>query len=147
MDRTSLQYASCWIHDVAAGIGDLRRCVVPKEHKNWDSFVSRVEKQFSRFDEAQVKYSPAMYDPIINASEGPDKQLMVELSTEIDSLDIYYTFDNSFPDNFYPKYTEPVMVPEDAVQLRVITYKDGKPVGRMITIPVTELKAKAAKKE
>ena len=118
-----------------------------KEHKNWDSFVSRVEKQFSRFDEAQVKYSPAMYDPIINASEGPDKQLMVELSTEIDSLDIYYTFDNSFPDNFYPKYTEPVMVPEDAVQLRVITYKDGKPVGRMITIPVTELKAKAAKKE
>jgi hexosaminidase len=87
-----------------------------------------------------------MYDPIINASESPDKKLILELSTEIDGLDIYFTFDNSFPDNFYPKYTEPVIVPEDAVQLKLITYKDGRPIGRMMTIPVTELKSKADKK-
>ncbi len=117
-----------------------------KENKNWNNFVARVEKHFARYDVAQVKYAPSMYDPIISASESPDKKLMLELSTEIDGLDIYYTFDNSFPDNFYPKYTGPVVVPEDAVQLKLITYRDGKPIGRMMTVSVTELKAKAAKK-
>ena len=47
-----------------------------------------------------------MYDPIFNASETADEKLQIELSTEIDGLDIYYSFDNSFPDNFYPKYTQ-----------------------------------------
>jgi hexosaminidase len=117
----------------------------PKASKNWDNFTKRVEKHFARFDEAQVNYSPAMYDPIINASESPDKKLIVELSTEINGLDIYYTFDNSFPDKFYPKYTEPVIVPEDAMQLKLITYRNGKPIGRLITVPVTELKEKAGK--
>jgi hexosaminidase len=119
----------------------------PKENKNWDNFVTRVEKHFARYDVAQIKYAPSMYDPIINASESPDKKLIVELGTEINGLDIYYTFDNSFPDNFYPKYSEPVIVPEDAVQLKLITYRDGKPIGRMVTVPVTELKAKAGKKD
>ena len=119
----------------------------PKENKNWDNFVTRVEKHFERYDVAQIKYAPSMYDPIINASESPDKKLIVELSTEIDGLDIYYTFDNSFPDNFYPKYAEPVIVPEDAVQLKLITYRGGKPIGRMITVPVTELKAKTKKND
>ena len=119
----------------------------PKENKNWDNFVTRVEKHFARYDEAQIKYSPSMYDPIINASESPDKKIIVELSTEINGLDIYYTFDNSFPDNFYPKYTEPLIVPDDAVQLKLITYRNGKPIGRMITVPVTELKEKAGKKD
>ena len=117
-----------------------------KENKNWNNFVTRVEKHFARYDVAKIKYAPSMYDPIINASESPDKKLILELSTEIDGLDIYYTFDNSFPDNFYPKYTEPVIVPEEAVQLKLITYKDGRPIGRMMTIPVTELKSKADKK-
>lgn len=119
----------------------------PKQSKNWDNFVSRVEKQFARFDVAQIKYAPSMYDPIINASESPDKKLIVELETEIDGLDIYYSFDNSFPDKFYPKYTEPLIVPEDASFLKLITYRDGKPIGRMITVPVTELKAKANRKD
>ena len=119
----------------------------PKENKNWDNFVTRVEKHFARYDEAQIKYSPSMYDPIINASESPDKKIIVELSTEINGLDIYYTFDNSFPDNFYPKYTEPLIVPDDAVQLKLTTYRNGKPIGRMITVPVTELKEKAGKKD
>jgi hexosaminidase len=116
-----------------------------KENKNWNNFVTRVEKHFARYDVAKIKYAPSMYDPIINASESPDKKLILELSTEIDGLDIYYTFDNSFPDNFYPKYTEPVIVPEDAVQVKLITYRNGKPIGRMMTVSVGELKAKAAK--
>jgi hexosaminidase len=118
----------------------------PKENKNWNNFVTRVEHHFKRFDEAQVKYAPSMYDPIINASESHDKKLIVELSTEIKGLDIYYTFDNSFPDNFYPKYTEPLIFPPEAVALKLITYRNGKPIGRMIMVPIEEIKTRASKK-
>jgi hexosaminidase len=68
------------------------------------------------------------------------------LATEIKGLDIHYTFDNSFPDQFYPKYTAPLLVPTDAYMLRMITYKGDKPVGRMITITVDELKKRAKTK-
>ncbi len=125
----------------------LAECVwSPKEKKNWDDFAARVEKQFPRFDEAQVKYAPAMYDPIFHVSSNADSLPVVSLETEIKGLDIYYSFDNSFPDNFYPKYTEPLVVPKDASLMRVITYRNGKPIGRMVNMPVAELKRRAGKK-
>jgi hexosaminidase len=118
----------------------------PLEKKNWKNFYPKVEQHFQRLDIAEVKYSPAVYDPIFLSHLRPDNTLTVELSTEIPGLDIYYTFDNSFPDNFYPKYTAPLTVPRDAVSLRVITYRDKKPIGRMITVAVSDLKTRAKKR-
>jgi hexosaminidase len=115
----------------------------PKSAKNWDSFYPRVEKQFGRLEAAEVKYAPSMYDPDFDAKLTPDNKMIVTLSTEIPGLDIYYSFDNSYPDKFYPKYTEPLLVPEDAVQLKVITYRNGKPLGRMVTMPIAELQTRA----
>lgn len=111
----------------------------PKGSKNWVDFFGRVEKHFDRLDEAEIKYSPAVYDPAFTPSIAPNNQLRVELSTEITGLDIYYSFDNSYPDKFYPKYTAPLIVPKDASLMRVITYRGGKPIGRMITMPISEL--------
>ncbi len=119
----------------------------PKEKKNWNQFFNRVEQHFDRLDAAEVKYAPSVYDPIITASRTADKQLKVELATEAEGLDIYYTFDNSFPDRFYPKYKEALIFPEEAVMLRIITYKGNEPKGRMISIPVEELQNRADKKE
>ncbi|MXV52090.1 family 20 glycosylhydrolase [Pedobacter sp. HMF7647] len=117
----------------------------PKEKKNWDYFFGKVEKHFKRFDEAQVKYSPSAYDPIISTGVTADRQLQINLSTEVSGLDIYYTFDNSFPDNFYPKYTAPLVAPKDAVMLKMITYRDGKPIGRLINYPIKDLQDKIQK--
>lgn len=114
----------------------------PKGKKNWDYFFSRVEKHFGRFDEAEIKYAPSVYDPIIRTSTSPDKKLQIYLSTEVSGLDIYYTFDNSFPDRFYPKYTGVLTAPKDAVMLKMITYRGNKPVGRMISYPIKELQDK-----
>ncbi len=119
----------------------------PKEKKNWDNFYPRVEKQFPRLNEAEIKYAPSMYDPDFNASMTPDSVMKVTLTNEIPNLDIYYSFDNSYPDRFYPKYTEPLMVPEDATQLRVITYRGKEPVGRMVTMPIAELKRRLGRRE
>jgi hexosaminidase len=118
----------------------------PKEKRNWNDFIRRVEDHFGRFNEAEIKYAPSMYDPIFDVNKDGE-QLKVELSTEIDGLDIYYSFDNSFPDRFYPKYTQPVLVPKDAVAMKVITYRGKEPIGRMITMPVAELKKRADKKK
>jgi hexosaminidase len=118
----------------------------PKEKKNWKNFFDKVEKHFERFDIAEIKYAPSMYDPIFNVSRSTNKQLKIELSTEVEGLDIYYSFDNTFPDRFYPKYTEALTPPKDAVMLKVITYKGKEPVGRMISMPIEELQRRADKK-
>ncbi len=118
----------------------------PKESKNWKAFFSRVERHFKRLDEAEVKYAPSVYDPIIEVAKTPDNFLQIQLITEVEGLDIYYTFDNSFPDRFYPKYTSPLVAPKDAYALRVITYKGKQPVGRMLTFRMSDLNRRATKK-
>ena len=115
----------------------------PKEKKNWNDFEARVEKHFERYDVAEKKYAPSIFDPIFKATKNGSGQIQVELSTEVQGLNIYYSFDNSFPDKFYPEYKEPLIVPKDASNLRVITYRNGKPIGRMTTMPVSELKKRA----
>lgn len=118
----------------------------PKGERNWNAFVQRVEKHFERFDMAQVKYSPAIYDPIITATKKDTATVIVKLETEIEGLSIHYSFDNSFPDNFYPKYESPLTVPKDASTLKLITCRNNKPIGRMMTVPVSELKRRAGVK-
>ena len=114
----------------------------PKENRNWNNFVSRVENQMERFDEAAIKYAPSMYDAIVEVSR-KDSAVVVKLSTEVEGLNIHYSFDNSFPDNFYPAYTAALTVPKDAVAMKIITYRNNKPIGRMMLLPVTELKRRA----
>lgn len=123
-------------------------CVwTPKENKNWDNFVTRVEAQFKRFDLAEIKYAPSMYEPIFTPSKDRNGVLSITMSTEVQGLDIYYSFDNSFPDRFYPKYTTTLIAPTDAVMLKVITYRGKDPIGRMISMPVSELKRRVDGKE
>jgi len=117
----------------------------PKEKKNWKNFVTRVEDHFKRYDVAEKKYAPSMYDPAFSAKKDADGNLSIELSTEIEGLDIYYSFDNSFPDRFYPKYSSPLIPPKDAVMLKVITYRDKEPVGRMTSMPIKEMQSRMKK--
>jgi hexosaminidase len=118
----------------------------PKDKKNWNDFIRRVESQFRRFDVAEVKYAPSMYDPIFDVSKDGD-QLKVTMSTEVEGLDIYYSFDNSFPDRFYPKYTQPLIVPKDASNLKVVTYRGTECVGRQLRMTVAEMRKRADRKK
>lgn len=115
----------------------------PKEKRNWNDFVPRVESHFERFDMAGIKYAPSIYDPVIEVSKKDTATVIVKLSTEIEGLSIHYSFDNSFPDNFYPTYTAPLTVPKDAAAMKLITYRNNQPIGRMMVLPMTELKKRA----
>jgi hexosaminidase len=115
----------------------------PKSARNWNRFAHKVEAQFDRLDIRQVKYARAMFDPVFTAKKDAGGKLQVELSTEVEGLDIHYSWDNAHPDAFYPKYAGPMGVPKDASMLKVVTYRDGKQIGRQIDMPVKELEKRA----
>ncbi len=114
----------------------------PDEKKNWENFVLRVENQFGRSDVAGVNYSRAMYDAIVKASMKNGK-IWVEMETEVPGVDIYYDIDGGMPGIYSPKYTQPFEMPEGPVTLRVVTYRNGAPIGHLITLRPNDLKARA----
>lgn len=112
----------------------------PQDRKNWDDFIIRMESHFTRLDQAQVKYSRSAFDPIIEKTVGADSSVQIKLSTEIDSLNIYYSFDDTDPDKYYPRYQgQPLAVPLGAAIIKAITYQDGKPVGREIIFTINNI--------
>ena len=96
-------------------------------------------------DLQNVKYARTMFDPIFEVSKDANDSLVIRLSTEVEGLDIHYSFDNSHPDNFYPVYKQPLLVPKDAVMLKVITYRGDQVMGKQIDMPVAELKRRLAR--
>jgi hexosaminidase len=98
----------------------------------------RVESHFDRFDQAGINYARSIYDPVIKVTRSSE-QLVVDITTEVDGLDIYYTLDNTIPNKYYPKYTGPVTLPKDVDMVRVITYRNGRPIGNLISIKTEDL--------
>lgn len=113
------------------------------KERDWNSFVKRVETHFPRLDAAKTKWAPSMYDPEFKVTKKANNRIELTLSTEVEGLDIHYSFDNSFPDEYYPVYKEPLLVPKDASNLKLITYRNGKPIGRMIIMTVEEMRKRA----
>lgn len=110
----------------------------PKESRNWTDFVKRAEKQFDREELAGINHSLAIYDAIIKVTR-KDGKMTVTMDTEMPGLDIFYTINDTMPDNYTPKYSNPVVLPEGPVTLRVITYRNGKPIGHLLTLNPQEL--------
>ena len=118
----------------------------PKGKKKWDEFIPKVEHQFDRFKFADRKFAPSIYDPIIKASRDVKGKLQVDFDPEISGLKIHYSFDNSYPDQYYPAYDgKSIQVPIDATTLRIISCRDNKPIGRMMSISTEALNKRAGK--
>ncbi len=115
----------------------------PNENKNWDNFISRVEEHMARFDVADKKYAPSMYEAIVKVTKNAKGELFVELKNEISGLKIHYSFDNSYPDNHYPSASGLVAVPKDAELIRIVSYRGSKMMGRIMNISRTDLEKRA----
>lgn len=110
----------------------------PKASKSWGNFVQRVEKQFERSELADINFSRAIYDAVVSTSSKNGK-MTIELASEVPDLDIYFTTNDVMPDSHANKYTKPVEAPDGAFNLRVITYRNGKPIGHLITLSRKQL--------
>ena len=117
----------------------------PKEKKNWTSFSNRVEQHFDRLDAAQIKYAKSIYDPIVKTTLNTKGEFHVTMEGEIEGLNFYYTIDESMPDDFSSKYVTQFNLPEDVSILRVISYRNGKQIGKLLNIPMESLKTRAVK--
>jgi hexosaminidase len=119
----------------------------PKTSRNWDRFVRKTEAHFERLAKADINFATSMYDAIVIPSKNSTGELQIKLDTEIDGMDMYYSFDNTYPDHHSAKNKkeELLSIPKDADHFRVITYRNDKPVGRMITIPLDELSKRVKK--
>lgn len=115
----------------------------PKEKRNWNDFSIRMEMQFPRFEKDEVNYAPCVYDPTIVPVKNENGEMELTFSTELKDLDVYYTFDCTFPDNFAPKYQQkPISIPKGASEVWVITYRKNKPVGRLLVMGINDLKSR-----
>ena len=117
----------------------------PKEKKDWNIFSKKVENHFEKLDAAHVKYAKSIYDPIVTTKINTKGELFLEMAGEIEGLSIYYSIDESMPDNYSEAYKASFLLPEDVTILRVISYRDGKPIGKMLNIPMESLKKRAVK--
>ena len=113
----------------------------PKGTKNWENFILRVENQFERSELAEVNFSRAIYDAIVNTSIKKGK-LILKLESEVPGLDIYYTTNDVMPDSHATKYIQPAEMPDGMFNLRVIMYRNNKPVGHLITLNRKQLEAR-----
>jgi len=121
----------------------------PKAKLNWSSFVKRTEANLKLLDRDTINYAKSFYDAIIIPTIKTDSTQQLQFDTEIVGLQIYYTFDNTYPDQFssnYNKLDGKINIPKDAETLRVITFRGGKPIGKLITVALSELEKRAKDK-
>jgi hexosaminidase len=113
----------------------------PKNYRDWAGFIRTTEVHLQRLSKQDINYSRSFCDAIITSSKDGNGNLLIQLRTEIAGLDIYYTFDNTYPDNHSSLYKdgEKLAIPEDADIFRVTTYRDGKAIGRIISVPLADL--------
>jgi hexosaminidase len=81
---------------------------------------------------------------VVKVKKNPAGRLLIDFDVEVPGVDVHYSFDNSFPDNYYPAYDgKSILVPVDATQLKVVSYKEEKAVGRTMVFPIADLKKRA----
>ena len=113
----------------------------PKEKRDNNSFMHRLEQNFPLLDKNETKYARSVYDPFAKLTEASSGELQVEFGSEFPGLDIFYSFNFAFPDEYSPKYNgQPVTIPTGAVEIKAITYRDGKPIGQMLRVKIDDLK-------
>ncbi|HEY5391869.1 MAG TPA: FN3 associated domain-containing protein, partial [Hanamia sp.] len=61
---------------------------------------------------------------------------------------LYYTFDGTDPDNFYPKYGgTPIDIPKGASEISVIAYRHDRVISRQVNYSLDELRQSFDKKK
>jgi hexosaminidase len=110
----------------------------PAETRNWNNFIKKTEIQFGRASLAGINHSYAIYDPVVKITR-KDGRMTVSIETEAPGLEVFYTMDDTMPDSYSPRYANPFAIPDGPVTLRLISYRNGEPIGHLITLTPQEL--------
>lgn len=112
----------------------------PKQQRNWPEFTERVIRRFSYFQRKSINYSESFYNPIITGVKDSAGSYQVRLDCELPGARLYYAFDGTNADAYSARYNgQPLKVPREASQIRVVAYRNGNPVGKQVVFMLSEL--------
>lgn len=113
----------------------------PKPSRNWRDFLARTETGVKRLSALDINHAESYKDAIIIPTKGSKGELLVALDSEVEGVQFYYSFDNTNPDHHSSLYRkgEKLVPLTDSETFRVITYRDGKPYGKMIKVSLKDL--------
>lgn len=101
------------------------------EHKDFESFARRLDKEFERLDYCGVNACRNFYE--VNQAGAWNKSQQtyeVTLNTFCPDADIYYAVNDSTVNTSSSLYETPIPLDEDATVYSAV-YRDGKPLGKV----------------
>jgi hexosaminidase len=104
-----------------------------KRNMHYDQFTTRLEAHLPKLKDRNINYSKKIYDPKVIVSKNMYRFARVQITTELNGLDVYYTFDGTDPDEYSPKYNGGFLeAPLGATDIKVVTFRNGKQMGKII---------------
>jgi len=112
----------------------LAECVwSDKSIKNYDDFISRVQKYYSVLDKLNVTYGPESRPISIIPSFDREKNLIrVKLESGQKGTDVFYTLDGSMPSSKSLKYKKEFVL-EKSKTVKAVSMKNNKAVGDVVS--------------
>jgi hexosaminidase len=102
----------------------------PLSTRNWNNFVSRLDRQIQRYSALGYSYSNSTYNvEIAITPDPPTRTERVTLSTETLVPEIRYTLDGSVPTAASPLYHAPFVLDSGAT-IRAVAFRSGSPLGQ-----------------
>lgn len=98
-----------------------------QENKDWDDFTDRLQMQLERLDVLDVRYAVSAFSPWIN-HKGVPGGVEIELKTEVNNLDIYYSLDGTVPTLQSTKYQGAFTLQESST-IKARAFRLGEAVG------------------
>ncbi|MEO9022095.1 MAG: family 20 glycosylhydrolase [Ginsengibacter sp.] len=113
-----------------------------KVNKDYNEFSNRVEGQLPRLEAKYINYSKSIYDPRVSGVvDSANNTLSIKLQTELNDLDIYYTFDGTDPGSYSLRYTGGLLAPPmGATDIKAVSFRNGKQSSKIIKVPLKNLK-------
>lgn len=103
----------------------------PKNRRNYDNFVSRLQTHFNRLDRMDVNYAKRLYDVDI-AFKSENTTPSVYLSSSVKNTEIRYTTDGSQPTIKSFLYTQPFEI-KDFNAIRAANFQNGRPISKTVS--------------
>ena len=109
--------------------------------KDWKSFLKAMDSFNERLEIKEIQVAQSMYN-IQHQVMPANDALEVSLDCIRPDVEIRYTLDGSEPTISSEKYERKIQIRKDG-QIKASTFKDGKMMGKMLTIPIKYNKATA----
>jgi hexosaminidase len=98
-------------------------------NKNWDDFTDRLQIQFKKLEQQNIRYATSAFSPWID-HKGNGERIEIQMKTEVNNLAIRYTLDGTEPSLESNLYKDAFFIDKSA-ELKARAFHDSKAVGYM----------------